>query len=979
MRRTCRSCSATRRRARRSPSRHSRRTSSAAARTGAATTVVRQALATLPTIRDRLDDFTRLTPQFVGGSAAAFAGTDSRLNNTTIDGSYFNTFGVSGQPGDRTGVAPITTEALEEIQVNVAPYDVRQGNFVGAGVNSVTRSGGNQFRGSAYYEWSDDSLVGAEAGGQPVDSGGFEFDKWGGWASGPVVKDKLAFFLCFEDETRTRPATTFRANAGGETVTGNVTRVLATDLDSLSGYLASNFEYETGAYQGYSHETPARRYLAKLNYNVNDRNKLSLRYNQLDSSADMLLSNVPALGVGPRRSNSTGLNFENSNFRIGEDIRSAVAEWSAILGQSSANSLIIGYTAQDESREPVGRLFPTVDILQGGSVYTTFGFEPYSPSNELRYETFQVQDSFTWNRGRHAFTFGASAERFASENVFFQGSQGVYVYNSLADFYTDADDYLANPGRIVSPVTLRRFQLRWMNVPGLDTPIQPLRLWYAGIYAQDEWLAAPRIKLTFGLRLDVPFFDDTAYPNAEADSLTFRDEQGDPVQYQTGKLPDANVLWSPRVGFNWDVDGARRTQLRGGAGVFTGRPAYVWISGQIAGTGVLTGFEELGNTRLRPFDPNPNAYKPASVTGAPASSYELTLTDRGFRFPQVFRSSLALDQRLPWGMIGTLEGLYTRDVNGIRYVNVNLPPAQARFVGADDRPRWTGNRIHSHVTSAIVLQNQGEGDAWNASLSLSKSSRSGFLRAAYAYGRSRGMVEAGSFPATSWSVTAHSGDPNNPGAEYVAHGHRAFVAGSYRLEYLKLGATTASFFLEGRNAGNASYTVAGDLNGDGGAANDLIYVPRDESELAFQDLALGGRTFTAAEQAAAWDAYIGQDAYLSRRRGRYAERNGVLLPMVWRLDVSLAQELFTFRGGRRHALELRADIVNVTNLLDDDWGVAQRLVNAQPLTNAGVDAQGHPSYRLRVVNGQLMSRSLEQGSSLLDVYRVQLGVRYSFE
>jgi len=950
------------------------------ARTGAATTVSRGSLATLPRIRDRLDEFARLTPQYAGGAiGGAYVGADNRMNNVTVDGSNFNTFG-GGQPGDRTNAAPITTEALEEIQVSVAPYDVRQGNFVGAGVNTVTRGGGNALRGSAYYWFRDDSLVGKEAKGLSVDPGVFEFDKWGGWASGPVIKDRLFFFLSVVPALAARAGTTYRANQGGETVQGNVTRVLASDLEALGSYLRQNFQYETGPYQDYTHETKATRYLAKLNYNISDRSKLSLRYTQLDSITDLLVSNARDLGFGSRRTLSTALNFQNSNYQQIENIRSLVGEWTKVQGGNRANSLVIGYTHQDESRASRGELFPMVDILEQGAVYTTFGFEPFTPKSELRYQTFQVQDNFTWSRGSHAFTFGASAERFESENVFFSGSQGVYSYNSLADFYTDANDYLAHPDRTASPVTLRRFEVRWMNVPNMEKPVQPLNVWYTGLYAQDEWQASPRLKLTYGLRFDVPFFGDTGYRNAEADALTFRDADGNPVQYQTKQLPEANVLWSPRIGFNWDLDGSRHTQLRGGTGVFTGRPVYLWISSQIAGTGVLTGFERRDNTRERPFSPSPDAYKPTNVTGAPASSYELALTDPSFKFPQVWRSDLAVDRRLPRGLIGTLEGLYTRDVNGFSFINANLPAAQSRFVGADDRPRWTANRIHANVVNAVVLGNQDEGYAWTVAASLSKAFRAGFLKAAYAYTRSRSMTEPGSIGVTAWSAIPHSGDPNNPGVEYFAHGHRAFLAGSYRLDYQKWGATTFSFFFEGRNAGNASYTYQGDLNGDGGTVtNDLLYVPRDESEMNFQTFTSGGRTFTAAEQATAWNAYLAQDSYLSTRRGRYAERNGVLLPMVWRLDLSVAQELFAMRGGRRHALQLRADFLNFTNLLDSDWGGAQRLVSAQPLTSPGVDAQGRASYRLRVTpNGQLMSRSLEPSATLQDVYRIQLSVKYSF-
>jgi hypothetical protein len=532
-------------------------------------------------------------------------------------------------------------------------------------------------------------------------------------------------------------------------------------------------------------------------------------------------------------------------------------------------------------------------------------------------------------------------------------------------------------------VTLRRFEVAWMNLPGFEKPIQPLEVWYTGLYAQDEWQATKRVKLTYGLRLDVPFFGDTGFTNTDADQLTFRDEGGNPVQYQTGKLPDANILWSPRVGFNWDVDGSRQTQVRGGSGIFTGRPAYVWISNQVGNTGVLTGFERLDNTRLRPFNPNPSAYKPATVTGAPAATYALAVTNPDFKFPQVWRSNLAVDHKLPGGWVGTAEAIYTKDVNGIYYINANLPAAQTSFVGADNRPRWTSNRIHANITNNVVLKNQDQGYAWNLAASLQKSFREGFLKVAYSYSQSRNTVDPGSIASGSWTGNPISGDPNNPDVAYSALGNRAFLAGSYRLEYLKFGATTFSFFFEGFNAGNASYAFTGDLNGDGSTVNDLIYIHRDESEMNFQAFTASGRTFTAAEQAAAWNAYITQDSYLSQHRGEYAKRGTVLLPMIWRLDFNVAQDLFKDVGGRRHALQLRADFLNLTNLLNSDWGVGQRPVAggpplSTPLTNPSADAQGRAQYRLRVVNNELLAKSLESTTGINDVYRIQFSLRYSF-
>jgi outer membrane receptor protein involved in Fe transport len=470
------------------------------ARTGAATSVSRTEIATLPTVSGRINDITRLTPQ---ASGMSFGGQDNRLNNITVDGSYFNnSFGLAGAPGERTGVAPISLEAIEQVQVNVAPFDVRQGNFVGAGVNTVTRSGTNRITASAYHRIRNQDFVGTEAKGLAFNPGTFEFRDTGVWAGGPIWKNRLFAFGNFEDEEETRPLTTFRANRG-EPVGGSFTRVSAADLTALSAFLSQRFQYDTGPFEDYQDLTPATRPMIRLDYNINNSNKTSFRYNHLNSSTDVIVSSSGSLGRG-RGSNTTNyLSFQSSNYQILENIRSGIGEWNSIIGNSMSNNLIVGYTKQDESRGAI-KLFPFVDIWEAGQAYTSFGAEPFTPNNELRYNTFQLQDNFTRFGNRHSLTFGGSLERYESENVFFPGSQSAYVYNSLADFYTDVNGYLANPNRTTSPVTLSRFQVRYMNIPGADKPVQPLQVWYGGVYAQDEWRPESNITVTAGLRLDVP-------------------------------------------------------------------------------------------------------------------------------------------------------------------------------------------------------------------------------------------------------------------------------------------------------------------------------------------------------------------------------------------------------------------------------------------------------------------------------------------
>jgi outer membrane receptor protein involved in Fe transport len=953
------------------------------ARTGAATSVNRELLASLPTVSGRLNDIARLTPQ---SSGMSFGGQDNRLNNITVDGSYFNnSFGLAGAPGERTGVAPISLESIEQVQVNVAPFDVRQGNFVGAGINTVTRSGTNQLRASVYHRFRNQDFVGTEAQGLPFDPGLFDFRNTGTTVGGPILRSRLFAFGTYEDESDERPLTTFRANTGGQPVIGNTTRVLASDLNNLSSLLSQRFQYDTGPFENYDDQTPVKRFLLRTDYNVNNSNKVSFRYNLLDSITDVGISSSSSLGLG-RGGTTNYLSYQNSNYQILEDIRSGIGEWNSILGTSMSNSLIVGYTTQDESRASRGSFFPLVDIREQDQPYTSFGSEPFTPNNELRYNTFQLQDNFTRYGNKHSLTFGLSVERYESENVFFPGSQSVYVYNSLADFNTDVSDHVANPNRTISPITLRRFQVRYINIPGADKPIQPLEVWYSGAYAQDEWRPSSNLTITAGLRFDVPSFGDTGFANANADSLTFRDENGQPVSYSSGDLPEPKVLWSPRIGVNLDVFGNQQTQLRGGTGVFTGRPAYVWISNQIGNTGVLTGFDQFDNTTSRPFHPDPARYKPAAPpTGAPAASYELALTNPDFKFPQIWRSNIAVDQRLPGNITATAELLYNQDINGIYYINANLPPAQTAFVGADNRPRWTNNRIHSQIANATVLKNQDVGSSWNIAASLEKRTTIGLLlKGAYSYNISENTVDAGSIAFGSWSGNPHSADPNNPGIAYstpfaASLGHRVFALASFNRQLFSFGTTGVSVFYEGRNIGNTSYVFSGDMNGDGGSGNDLIYIPRDMSEMNFSQFThTNGRVFTPAEQAQAFETYIQQDEYLRQHRGEYAKRGAVFLPLVHRLDFSVTQDLFANLGGKRNAFQLRFDVQNFGNLLNSDWGVGQRLIRNQVLTNGGADAQGRATYRMVVVNNELLTRSLEKSVSFNDVYSFMISLRYSF-
>jgi hypothetical protein len=414
--------------------------------TGASTTISKDAIAAFPTIGRTITDFTRLTPQSSGSS---FAGQDNRLNNITLDGSFFNnSFGLGSQPGARTGVSPIPIDAIEQIQVNIAPFDVRQGGFTGAGVNAVTKSGGNEFKGSLYYTTRNQGLVGDSTAGVFFNKGTFKFMQPGGYVSGPIIKNKLFFFVDYETDELTTPATSFQANTGGQAIAGNTTRVLQSDISTLSAFLKDKFNYETGPAQGFNLAVPSTRIIAKIDWNVNDRNKFSFRYSDLESKSDVPISNSNALGtLGNRRDNLNSMSFQNSGYAIKENARSFIGELNSQIGSNMSNQIIAGYTTNDESRESKGTLFPLVDINNNGTNYLSFGFEPFTPNNVLKYNTLQFQDNFSIYTDKHDITFGVTAQRYQSDNGFSPGLQSAYVYNSLADFYTDANGYVANPSR----------------------------------------------------------------------------------------------------------------------------------------------------------------------------------------------------------------------------------------------------------------------------------------------------------------------------------------------------------------------------------------------------------------------------------------------------------------------------------------------------------------------------------------------------
>lgn len=951
-------------------------------RTGASTNVGLQTLSSLPTLSRSISDFTRTTPQSNGRS---IGGADARFNNFTLDGSIFNnSFGLSDLPGGQTNSTPISLDAIEQIQINVAPYDVRESGFTGAGINAVTRSGTNEFSGSAFLNIRNQSFVGARANDAGVVTSNFDVTQSGFRFGGPIINDRLFFFVNGESERRNDPANSgFVALRPGQNDSDpNVTRVLASDLDTLKSFLIRKYNYDPGVYENFALQTRSDKILARIDYNINDKSKLSLRYNFLKSSRD-----VPASSSGSfsgRAGNAFALNFSNNNYVINNDINSLILEHNYIRSNWS-NKIIAGLTANRDYRSSGGGIFPLVDILQGGRNYIAFGYEPFTPNNILDTDTWQFRNDFTYYNGKHTITTGINFESFEFRNTFTPTYYGQFVYNSLADFYADTDDDpLNNP-------TLRRYQKTSSNLANSALPTAVTNASQTGVYVQDEIQVSDKLKVTAGVRADLPIFKNTALNNSEAAEFTFKDEFGNDLKVNTSQLPNPSVLFSPRVGFNFDVFGNNKTQLRGGTGVFSGRPAFVWISNQVGNNGILTGSVFEDNTKGKyPFSPDVDKYNLTPNPGAAAPSYNLAMVDPNFKFPQTWRTNIAIDQELPFGLIATAELIYNKEINNVTYINANLNPSTKTLAGPDTRPIYgytnAANRVVSKVTDVTVLKNTNAGSGMSATFKVEKPYENGLnYMVAYNFGQTRDLMSAGSIAFSSWRDNLSVRGNNLPDVAFSNNDlrHRIIASASYKIEYLDVASTQFGVFFQMQNQGRFSYRVNGDLNGDQQTANDLLFVPNKGSDLIFEQYTVKvnnvDQVITPEAQAAAFDKFIDQDDYLSTRRGDYAERNGVLMPMLASIDLSIVQEFYVKVGGKKNSLQVRADIFNFGNMINNSWGVSDRIVNSSPLTYRSINTAGQPVYRFPVdANGNFQSATYTKSANLGDVWQAQLGLRYTF-
>ncbi len=979
-------------------------------RTGAETNIDREQIEQLPTISRSISDYTRLNPQSSGFNS--FGGKNNLYNNISVDGSVLNNvFGLASEVGGQTRSQPISPEAVEQIQVAVAPYDVREGNFTGAGINVVTRAGTNEYGGAVYTYYRNEAFVNDNLDGSDAPIADFTEQQTGFSLGGPILPNRAFFFVNGELRRRTDPGAAFRPSVGGETGP-DVATVDQGTLEAIQQALQSRYGYDPGTFGAYDLGNGSDNLTMRFDANLNPAHRASLRFNYLNSNRDVPLSNSGATGGG-RQNGATRIPFSGSNYTINNDVYSVIGQLNSTFGPRYANQFTIGYTALRDARGAFSEPFPLVDIEDGsGRTITSFGYEPFTANNLLDTDIFQVSSNLSGFFGRHTVTVGTSNEFYSFSNGFTPNFYGQFRFRSAEDFlaHINAEDPTA--AGVPQPT---RYQLQYSAVEGVPVPFAEVSAAQLALYAQDEVRLLDNLRLTLGLRMDVPVFTSDLPANPAVAGLTFRDLDGEPETIDVSELPAATPLFSPRLGFNYDVLNDRRFQVRGGTGVFTGRVPFVWVSNQASNNGVLFGETVVTGNGTAPlcqpgtggstgndcqpivFSDDVTAYVPANPT-TPAS-VTINATDSDFRFPQVFRSNLGFDAALPYGFTATVEGIYSKDLNAVFHRNANLEPAVGTFGGADDRPRFARStndlRINDNVTSAIVLDNTSQGYQYSFTGELQKTFDAGtfaglFGRLAYTLGRSRDLTSStSSIAGTSYNNNQIVENPNDPVLGFSTYEQRSRVLGvvAYNFEYLGSAGTTLSFVYTGQygtdyafrsnNATNFSYAYAGDMNGDGITGNDLLYVPRDQSEIDLRPAS--GDTRTPDEIWQQLDAFIEQDPYLSERRGLYAERGGLRAPWTNRLDLSLKQQFFVpVGGGRRTRLELSADVVNVGNLLNSEWGVVRTPVTTQPIAYSGYDPDANrPYFTFPLQGGAPLAESFRTEADVSSRWQALLGVKLS--
>ncbi len=895
-------------------------------RTGAETFISTDEIQKMPTIERSLADYVRLTPQASVSSEGgiSIAGMNNRYNAISIDGAINNdVFGLSatGTNGGQTGATPISLDAIDQFQITLAPYDVKQGGFAGASINAVTRRGTNEFKGSAYAFYRNQDLAGKTPGKIEAEDrtklAEFTAKTYGMRLGGPIIKNKLFFFVNAEFQRDETPQPFEFSN-----YRGNSTQA---DIDKFITKL-NDYNYNPGGYLDNTSKLESDKILARLDWNISEHHKLMLRHSYTKSTS-----------TSPSSSTNTSINFFNSGVYFPSTTNSTALELKSNWNKYS-NNFIVGYTTVRDQRDPMGDKFPAIQIYDGdGTIYA--GSEPYSTANQLDQDILTVTNNFSAYYGAHTLTFGVNYEHYKTYNLFMRKAFGEYRYSTMDDFLNNAPAYQYERG----------YSLVDDIVGDGSAAAADFASAQIGFYVQDEWQITDNFKLTAGIRFDIPQYLDE--PNAHGHQNIwdgFNDTTMAKLHAygyntygaQAGKMPKTQVLINPRLGFNWDVFEDKTTQIRGGVGMFTSRLPLVWPGGAYTNNGITVGGVYWRSSWGIPIEFRPgwdNQYTAQDFGQSdPMPSGQMDLFSEDFKNPQILRSSIAVDQKLPWGMVGTLEAIYTKNINNVLYYNLNQKPAGGAYINEgtdypDKRPYYPGESIEPAYTRIILGTNTGDGYSYNITAQLAKQFDNGFEGSlAYTFGRAKSINDGTSSQNSSqWRYMETVQGLNHLELSYSDFdlGSRIMAFVSYKAEYARNFATTIGLYYNGVSGQRYSYVYndRGNLNGEGENAGNLIWIPNSIDEINLVPIKddEGNITKTVDQQWADLNAFIESDDYLKENRGSYAVRNSSRTPFESIIDLRLAQDFYIMAAGKKHLLQVTFDIFNFTNFLNKDWGARQ--------------------------------------------------------
>ncbi len=971
-------------------------------KTGASTNINNSMIANLPTVNRSLTDVMRLSPY--GGNGMSLAGGNGKMTNFTVDGANFNNnFGLSDAlPG---GGNPISLDAIEEMQVVISPFDVRQTNFIGGGVNAITKSGTNTFKGTAYIYHKNENMQGDAVEGEQI-PGARERSRtttYGFTLGGPIIKNKLFFFASGEMVKSPTITNRWRASDGGAYDNDNyLSRTSIQDMQAVSEFARKQYGYDTGSFTDWSADNDTYKILARLDWNITDRHKLALRYNYTKSRSWKTPSTSVDGGTLPySRTSLYAMTYANSMYAMNNYVHTFSFDLNSRLTDKLSNQFLATYSKIDDIRESNSSDFPFVDILDGdGGNYISLGYELFTWNNAVHNNILNIKDDITYYLADHTITAGISFEHQMADNMYMRNGTGYYRYNSLNEF-------LAKGTPSVVCLTY--------GYDGEQEPASRVSFNQLGFYAQDDWRISSRFKLTYGLRFDGLFFNNSDLMTNNG--ILALDYNGKHVD--TGKWPNSTVSLSPRVGFTWDVFGDKSLKVRGGSGLFLGRLPLVFFTNmptnsnmmQFVGKWNSTGssatqadmiqFEGGIKNRtdlynwVTTHDVDGNlvtdpklAMGPSTITpedGTVAGDINGISSD--FKMPQVWKTSLAIDYQIPvsFPFTVTLEGMFQKTVNGVYMSNWSLRDVggYARFNGVDGRAlyqdyKYTYTKANGKVDgmpNAYVLENTSKGYGWTANITLNAQPFEWLsLMAAYTHTVQKELT---GMPGSNAS-SAFSYIPSVDGPNFLNLHNSSFVTPNRVVASATLHDKCNNHYslvYEGWNGGaNYSYMLANDMNGDGNQY-DLIYIPTD------LQVANNEFRFVSEDDKQRFMDFVHQDDYLSNHQGEYAEAYSVYSPWVHRVDFSYKHDFKLNVGKTKHTLQLSFDMKNVLNFFNSEWGVAKYmnadLNSGRILKYEGVDSQGYPTFSTpKAVNGKIDIWT--PSHSIGQCWYASIGVRYIF-